>query len=131
MDINYMEHIRVSYADCITALLPGSEFSIDGDEYSSIQWDSVNLTQPTEEEIKVKKIELENNLPMKLLRIERDMLLFETDKYGLVDYPYVSDLKKTEWLTYRQELRDITKTQTPTINLLGELSNVTWPTKPS
>ena len=126
-----MDNIRVSYAECIKELVPESQFSMEGNDYSSIQWDSVNLTQPTEEEIKVKKIEIENNLPMKLLRIERDMLLFESDKYGLVDYPHVSDLKKTEWLTYRQDLRDITKTQTPILNLVGELSNITWPTKPS
>ena len=36
------------------------------------------------------------------------------------------DAKKNEWKTYRQALRDITKT-TPADDAL---SNITWPTKP-
>ena len=43
--------------------------------------------------------------------------------------------KKAEWKTYRQSLRDITKTASPKMrtdmsNMLDETS-VTWPTKPS
>ena len=126
-----MNEISVSYADCIVSLVPNAEFSMNGNDYSSIQWDSTNLNMPTEAEIQTKKIELENNLPIEILRRERDILLMETDKYALPDYPHISEEKRTEWLTYRQALRDITTTQTPTISLLGELQNVTWPTTPS
>ena len=126
-----MNEISVSYADCIVSLVPNAEFSMNGNDYSSIQWDSTNLNMPTEAEIQTKKVELENNLPIEILRRERDILLMETDKYALPDYPHISEEKRTEWLTYRQALRDITTTQTPTISLLGELQNVTWPTTPS
>ena len=34
------------------------------------------------------------------------------------------------WKTYRQELRDLPSTSSPTMNEAGELTNVTWPTKP-
>ena len=126
-----MDEISVSYADCIVSLLPNAEFSMNGNDYSSIQWDSTDLNMPTEAEIQTKKLELENNLPIEILRRERDILLMESDKYALPDYPHSSETKRREWLTYRQSLRDITTTQTPTLSLLGELQNVTWPTTPS
>ena len=126
-----MNEISVSYAECIVSLVPNAEFSMNGNDYSSIQWDSTDLNMPTEAEIQTKKLELENNLPTEILRRERDILLMESDKYALPDYPHSSETKRTEWLTYRQSLRDITTTQTPTLSLLGELQNVTWPTIPS
>ena len=55
------------------------------------------------------------------LREQRNRLLAETDWMGN------SDITMTDaWKTYRQALRDITKT-TPSDDAL---SNITWPTKP-
>ena len=54
------------------------------------------------------------------LREKRDELLKETDWVGGTDVP---QSLKDVWQTYRQELRDITKTQ-------KSLSDVVWPTKP-
>ena len=67
------------------------------------------------------------------LRIIRDGLLADSDKYVLPDFPHISDEKKTEWITYRKALRDLPSTIT-TINIdesTGELSGFTWPTPPS
>ena len=55
------------------------------------------------------------------LRDQRNQLLAETDWMGNSDVTM-----STDWKTYRQALRDITKT-TPTDDAL---SNITWPTKP-
>lgn len=55
------------------------------------------------------------------LRQQRNRLLAETDWMGNSDVTMSAD-----WKTYRQALRDITKT-TPADD---ELSNITWPTKP-
>ena len=126
-----MSKQKVTYGDCIQALIPDAEWSITENDYNSIRWDNNAFTKPTLVEIKAKKVELENALPMKILRQQRDMILKESDIYALPDYPHISDVKKTEWLTYRQNLRDLTKTQTPILNLLGILENVTWPTEPS
>ena len=40
---------------------------------------------------------------------------------------------KTPWATYRQQLRDLPASSTPTLKADGTLdrSSVTWPTKPS
>ena len=62
------------------------------------------------------------NRRMADLRRQRDILLAETDYMGNSDVT-MSDA----WTTYRQALRDITS-QTPTDD---ELSNITFPTKPS
>jgi hypothetical protein len=46
------------------------------------------------------------------------------------DYPHSSDSEKQKWLTYRQELRDITKHTTPILDNYGFLTNVNWPIPP-
>ena len=58
---------------------------------------------------------------MENLRMQRNNLLAETDWMGNSDVTMSAD-----WKTYRQALRDITKT-TPADDAL---SNITWPTKP-
>ena len=55
------------------------------------------------------------------LREQRNILLAETDWMGNSDVTMSND-----WKTYRQALRDITKT-TPADDAL---SNITWPKKP-
>ena len=55
------------------------------------------------------------------LRQQRNQLLAETDWMGNSDVTM-----STDWKTYRQALRDITKT-TPADDAL---SNITWPKKP-
>ena len=55
------------------------------------------------------------------LRDQRNLLLKETDWMGNSDVTM-----STDWKTYRQALRDITKT-TPADDAL---SNITWPKKP-
>ena len=52
------------------------------------------------------------------LRIERNAKLAETDHYGLSDQTMTDDMS-----TYRQALRDITKTY-------SSLDDVKWPEKP-
>tara|TARA_A100000164_G_C21813595_1_gene726761 strand:- start:874 stop:1074 length:201 start_codon:yes stop_codon:yes gene_type:complete len=48
---------------------------------------------------------------LQLLRANRDAKLMNSDWTQLVDAP-LTDSKKAEWVTYRQALRDITKTYT-------------------
>ena len=72
-----------------------------------------------------------SELAMEKMRDERNLLWQNTDKYALSDYPHSSDSVKQAWLTYRQELRNLTTTQTPSLDSDGELINITWPTEPS
>jgi hypothetical protein len=66
-----------------------------------------------------------------IFRGYRNNLLAESDWTQTVDSP-LSDSKKAEWKTYRQSLRDLTKTVDPKLNGPSlDMSSVTFPTKPS
>ena len=61
------------------------------------------------------------------LRRQRDVLLAECDWTQGADVPASI---KNAWTTYRQALRDLPATASPTIDAEEQLQNVTWPTKP-
>ena len=111
----------------------GNTWSSYSNNYESIEWDSKNSqTKPTEEQCNVKLVEITNAEPARLVRIKRDQLLLESDWTQTRDNVRLND---SAWITYRQELRDITKSAsfTPKLNDDGTLdeSSVTWPLKPS
>lgn len=81
---------------------------------------------PSEEEIQAKLTELQNAEPMRVLRQERNRKLAETDWRASSDLTLSS-----EWSTYRQALRDLPSTATPTLDDDGNLQNVTWPDEPT
>ena len=60
-------------------------------------------------------INLTPNMP---IMEQRNRILSSSDVYVLEDHPTT---KKTEWKTYRQELRDMD---------FSDLDNITWPTPP-
>ena len=72
------------------------------------------------------------NYNLMLLRRERNQRLFLSDVYTLSDFPHASTELKAAWLTYRQALRDITKTNpTPMVDDKDNLIGIEWPTKPT
>lgn len=79
------------------------------------------------DDVIVKKAELESAEPLRLLRQQRNQLLQQSDWRMVSDYPGAN---QTEWQTYRQLLRDIT-TQTPSLDVDGNLTGITWPTPPN
>jgi hypothetical protein len=54
----------------------------------------------------------ENTYYIEVMRIRRDELLYRSDWTQMPDSP-LTDAKKTEWATYRQQLRDFPATWTP------------------
>ena len=63
---------------------------------------------------------------MEKLREERTTKLCYCDQWALVDRIMTDEQK-----VYRQELRDLPSTSTPSYDSDGQLLGVTWPTKPS
>ena len=111
----------------LSSLKPNTQWSWTGDEYSGLNWSSSD-TKPTESEIDAEVTRLNNAEPMRLLRVERDRLL------AACDWRASSDLSlSTAWKTYRQSLRDLPASSTPTLDSDGNLdmSSVTFPTEPS
>ena len=93
--------------------------------FKVVNGESVQLTAEEEAARDVEEKEWADGAParrMVELRRQRNLLLAETDWYGMSDVTMDSDMT-----VYRQALRDITKT-TPVDDAL---SNITWPTKPS
>ena len=129
--------MKITYWDAVLALLNHTEISgpVDGPiaQYTFHK----NQTAPTEEQIQAKIAELEAAEPMRLLRVERNRRLLETDWRATVDYP---GLDKQSWLDHRQALRDLPNMITPddsaeplpapTINEQGQLIFLHWPEVP-
>ena len=69
----------------------------------------------------------DGQLPAELadLREKRNKLLLESDWIELTNAPLTSD-KKTEWQTYRTNLRNLTNG----LDTVDKVINAPWPTKP-
>ena len=120
--------MKYTISDAILQLKPGADYIIRGDVYSGIEWlDSVQ-TKPTETEINNKISELDAVEAMRLLRLERNARIAETDWRASSDLT-ISDA----WKNYRQALRDLPATASPSLdsNYDLDLTSVTWPTEPS
>jgi len=78
--------------------------------------------------VSAEKKKLVDAEPMRLLREKRTQMLAESDWMANSDVTMSSD-----WKTYRQALRDITKDAKPKLDSNGALdeSSVKFPTKPS
>ena len=72
--------------------------------------------------IQQKIAELQAAEPMRLLRIERDHLIQQTDWWVLPDRTAT-----TAQLAYRQALRDLPANSTPALDENGNLTGVDWP----
>ncbi len=122
--------MKIRIEDAIRALHPDAQFTMVNDDIT--EWHSPDIVQPTEVEINNKLAELEVAEPARLVREKRDRLLAESDWTQTRDNVR---LNNSAWVTYRQELRDITKSASfnPKLNADGSLdeSSVTWPLKPA
>ena len=70
--------------------------------------------------------ELQAAEPMRLLRLERNLLLQQTDWRMTTDYPYTD---QDQWASYRTALRNLPATSEPTLDESGKLI-VDWPIAP-
>ena len=119
--------MKYDIPSALQALKPGEQWVLRGTEYSDLEWlDSGQ--QPTEQEVKAKIIELDAAEPMRLLRIERNKKIAETDWRVLPDQTPSDD-----WINYRQALRDLPASASPKLDSNHQLdsSSFTWPTEPS
>ena len=114
--------------EALQNLCPNAKFFVEqyNNDTPNIVWDETNSdSQPSQAQIDEELVKVIAGMPMKLLRIERN------SKLALTDWSQGGDVPvgiKTAYQEYRQALRDLPANQTPADN---ELSNITWPTKPS
>ena len=116
--------------DAIRAIHPDAQFTTVDEVIT--EWNSPDITQPTQEELDAKLIELKAAEPARQVREIRDRLLAESDWTQSRDVVLLND---TTWKQYRQDLRDLPASAsfTPKLDSNGNLdmSSVTWPLKPS
>lgn len=89
----------------------------------------VDLTQEELNQIQIKKTAWDNDAfdrAMFDLRSKRNKLLADSDYIVLADSP-IPSVKKSEWMTYRTALRNLTKG----LDTIEKVNNVAYPLKPS
>ena len=108
----------------LKALTPGAEWIVYGEDYSGIEWLDKSQTKPLREEVEAKIRELQQLEPYRLLRLERDRLLKETDWRASSDR-----VLPESWRAYRQALRDLPANAKPKLDANDDLdmSSVSWP----
>jgi hypothetical protein len=111
--------------DAVLALV-GLEKNFGVTANGVLEWyESSNEDKPTEAQIQAKIAELKAAEPMRLLRIQRNHLLAQTD------WRFRSDLTPSQaWIDYCQALRDLPANSTPALDENGQLTGVNWPTPP-
>ena len=119
---------KITITDVLMEYYSEYNWAVLGENYSDIVWKSDESHKPTESDINEKITVLTNAEPMRFLREERYRKLIETDEWALraIDGPSMTQEQKD----YRQALRDLPSTATPELDEQGNLTNVTWPTKP-
>ena len=125
--------MKYDITSALQALTPGAEWVLRGEVYSGLEWiDGHGQDKPTEAAITAKIAELDGAEAMRLLRIERDKRLVKDD-WKIIKAKETGSNLSTAFKTYRQALRDLPSTATPTLdsNYNLDLTSVTWPTEPS
>ena len=124
--------MKYTISDAIHSLRPVASWELTGSEYSGLEWLDSNTTKPTETEINNKISELDSAEAMRLLREVRNQLLSETDWVAARSIE-TGVAMSNDWKTYRQALRDLPASSSPTLDSEYDLnfSSVTWPTEPS
>ncbi len=125
-----MDDIFGATIAAIRELSPNLKFVISAkiDDATQVDWDSFKIDEgqtiaiPSHIEIEQKRTELLNATPLRKLREARNIKLLETDWIVTKSIETGQPIPQ-EWLTYRQELRDITENYT-------SLNDVIWPNKP-
>lgn len=115
-------------ADIISALhalRPGASWSLDGYEYSGLNWVDTVQTKPTEQEVNDEIVQQNAQDKLDDCKATAKSLLLDTD---WVELPSVGDsansphvVNVVELIVYRAQLR---------VLAVNPVSNPTWPTKP-
>ena len=120
---------KLDYSDVLNFYYPEAVWKIENDStvYGNIIWISTDIEKPTKNDLDSKYEELKLKEEMRLLRVERDRLIAETDWWVLPDRTPTS-----EQLAYRQALRDLPNTSSPVLDPTSRIgiSGVSWPVKP-
>ena len=122
--------MKINIVDAIKILRPNSSFGTRGDK---IIWNDTENFQPTEEEIQAKIAELQAAEPLRLLRLERNQILQQSD--WEVQRNTERNITDSNLIDYRNALRDLPQEiangniPAPTLDENGMLVFEHWPNR--
>ena len=109
----------------ILKINPNAEVVVTGEDINQITW--LNGTQPiSNEQILAIIPQVELDMALDNLRAKRNKLLADSDYIVLADSS-IPSVKKSEWMTYRTALRNLTQG----LDTIEKVNNVAYPLKPS
>ena len=118
----------MDYSNVLVKNYPGTKWKMeDASDYDTLEWYD-ETSKPSKDDLNTKLAEINAAEPLRLLRLERDSLLKQTDWRASSDL-----IISEEWKIYRQRLRDLPAGNSPDLDSNGKLdfSSVNWPTPPS
>ena len=123
--------MKYGIGEALFVLRPGAEWNVTDDVYTGIEWLDKNQTKPTLEEVSTTVAKLNDEEPMRLLRVERDKRLTDCD-WVVTKAIETGDMVSNVWKAYRQSLRDLPLSSSPQLDSYYnlDLNSVNWPTKP-
>ena len=124
--------MKYGIGEALFVLRPGAEWNVTDDVYTGIEWLDKNQTKPTLEEVSTTVAKLNDEEPMRLLRVERDKRLTDCD-WVVTKAIETGDMVSNVWKAYRQSLRDLPLSSSPQLDSYYnlDLTSVNWPTEPS
>ena len=108
--------------EAILKINPIAQVSVSADDINQITWENGTPPIPKEQILAIIP-QVELDMALDNLRAKRNKLLADSDYIVLADSP-VND--KANWLTYRQQLRDLTKGLTT----VADVNAVVFPNRP-
>lgn len=98
----------MNYSRVLNQFYPDKIF-LCKDTYESLEWREEDIPKPTNEELCKLYESVKNEWELYSFRVERDVLLKESDLYVLPDFPHKTEEIKEKWIIYREALRNSTK----------------------
>ena len=121
-------HDTLPIVQAISVLAAGCAWSFEGDTWEGFNWMDDPAKKPSKEAIIAKAQEIQQAIPLKALRKQRDQRMKEVD-WVTLRAVRTGEPMPQEWKDYMKALADITETATPGF-VNGQLTNVTWPVRP-
>ena len=104
-----INEFEINKGGAVKRLAPDIKFKVSniGTDDEVIEYLDPSQSPPSSAEIDAELEIMTQELPWNIVRVERDAMLRDSDKVMLSDYPLED---KSEYESYRQELRDIPQT---------------------
>ena len=109
----------------IQKINPTAQVSVSGDDINTIVWENGTPPIPKEQILAIIP-QVELDMALENLRAKRNKLLADSDYIVLADSNF-TPAKKSEWMTYRTALRNLTQG----LDTIDKVNNVAYPLKPS